>query len=139
MRRAKQHGDTHMGDNHRGNGYDGEKIEKFLTAIDKLDDELMTLKGEYMASCRGPRQRIKDVLARVRENDVNMVAFRELLRSHRDDRPRQARLDALEADDQDADELLLGALGEFGETELGKAALSRARPRSDGDQTLNSL
>jgi hypothetical protein len=124
---------------HGHNGVDGAALERFLTAIDKLDDELMSLKGEYMANCRGPRQRIKDILAQARESDINMVAFRELLHAHRDDRKRQARIEALEADDRDAYEILEEALGEFGDTELGQAALSRAKPRQDGDQTLDTL
>jgi hypothetical protein len=128
-----------MSDAHRGNGFDGKQIEQFLAAIDKLDDELMTLKGEYMAACRGPRSRIKDILAQVRDADINAVAFRELLHGHRDDRKRQARLSALEADDFDAYELLIDALDEFGDTELGKWRLDRARPRQDGDQALDTL
>ena len=121
------------------NGYDAAEIHGFLDQISKLDDELLTLKGEYMNACRGPRGRIKDVLAQARAAEINMTAFRELLHDHRDERKRQARIDALEADDRDVYETLLDALGEFGETELGQAALQRAKPRQDGDQTLESL
>ena len=121
------------------NGYDAGQIHGFLDQISRIDDELMTLKGEYMAACRGPRSRIKDVLALAREAEINMTAFRELLHKDRNDRKRQARLDALEADDREVYETLLDALGEFGETELGQAALKRAKPRQDGDQTLESL
>jgi hypothetical protein len=119
------------------NGYDGEQIQKFLDQIAKVDDELLTLKGEYMSSCRGPRSRIKDVLAQVRDSDINMPAFRELLKKDREDRARQARIDALEADDRDAYEMLEQALGPFGETDLGQAALRKARP--DGGDELNTL
>ena len=121
------------------NGYDGDQLGRFLDQIDRIDDELMTLKGEYMAACKGPRSRIKDVLAQVREADVNMTAFREALTDHRNERKRQARLDALEADDRDAYELIAEALGDYGETPLGEAALRRAKPRKDGDQTLDTL
>jgi hypothetical protein len=120
------------------NGYDREVIAALVARIDKLDDELLTLRGEYMAACKGPRSRIKDVMAEAREAEVNMTAFRELLHSHRDDRKRQARIDALEADDRDAYELLEEALGEFGDTELGRAALKRAKPKGD-DEALSDL
>lgn len=121
-----------------GNGY-GEQIQSFLDQIGKLDDELLSLRGEYMAACKGPRGRIKDVLAQVREADINGPAFRELLTQHRDERRRQARVEALEADDRDAYDTLLDALGEFGDTPLGKAALDRAKPRQEGSDALDQL
>jgi hypothetical protein len=128
-----------MSGDERGNGYDGKQIERFLAQIDELDDELLSLRGQYMAACRGPRGRIKDVLAQVRESDINMVAFREMLHAHRDDRKRQARLADLEADDRDAYDLLIDALGTFGETPLGQAALARAKPGEDGGEALDDL
>jgi hypothetical protein len=123
----------------RGNGYDGQEIERFLNQIDQLDSELLSLKSQYMTSCKGPRGRIKDIMAQVRESDINMVAFREVLHAHRDDRKRQARLADLEADDRDAYDLLCDALGEFGDTPLGQATLQRAKPREDGEDALDSL
>jgi hypothetical protein len=116
------------------NGYDGQKIEGFLKEIDKLDDELMTLKASYMASCRGPRARIKEVMQQMCESNINLNAFRVLLRSHRDDRKRQASLAALEDDDRGAYDLLLSALGEFGDTELGQAALAAAKRKQEGNE-----
>jgi len=121
-------------------GHNGhrEQLERFLANIFEQDDALLSLKGEYMAACKGPRGRIKDILAQVREADINMNAFRELLQTQREDRKRQARIEAMEADDRDAYEILEEALGEFGDTELGQAALNRHKMRQD-DETLNTL
>lgn len=121
-----------------GNGY-GEQIQSFLDRIGALDDELLSLRASYMNECKGPRGRIRDVLLEVRESSINTRAFRELLQQHRDERRRQARVDALEADDRDAYDVLIDALGPFAATPLGQAALDRAKPRQEGDETLRTL
>jgi hypothetical protein len=120
----------------RTNGYDSEKLNGFLQQIAEVDDELASLKGEYMAACKGPRQKIKTILAEVREGGVNLTAFREILTRHRDARRAERRIADLEADDLDAYSLMEQALGEFGDTPLGKAALDRAKPQ---DTTLDDL
>ena len=62
------------------NGYDAEKLNGYLAEIALVDDELLTLKGEYMQACKGPRSKIKDILAAAKEDgELNMVAFREIL------------------------------------------------------------
>ena len=91
--------------------------------------ELATLKGEYMQRCQGPRGRIKSVMAAAKEAGVNTVAFRATVAKHRAARKLQARLENLEADDRYAFDMIQEALGEFGDTPLGAAALDRARPR----------
>ena len=121
------------------NGHDRAQLEGYLNRVDSLDDELMTLKGRYMADCKGPRGRIKDILAEVRESDINIKAFKELLQTHRDDRKRLARIEALEADDRDAYEILEEALGDFGETPLGAATLKRARPQQQDGEPLDTI
>jgi len=125
---------------HNSNGYDAEQLGGYLDAIAREDDELLSLKGEYMAQCRGPRGRIKDVLLQAKEAGCNMVAFREVLAKHRADRKLDKRLAELEADDRMSFEAMLDALGpDFADTPLGKAALDRTRPLQQGDSTLNSL
>ena len=124
-----------MADHPQTNGYDGDALNGFLAEIALVDDELATLKGEYMAACKGPRSKIKDILATAKEADINMRAFREVLAKHRDARAQERRIADLEADDASAYELMLQALGEFGDTPLGKAALDRAK----GNETLDTL
>jgi hypothetical protein len=122
----------------RTNGYDGDELRRFLDAIGREDDELASLKGEYMERCKGPHARIKDTMSAVREAEINLAAFRVLLKQHRADRRLQERVAGLEGDDAAAYGLLLEALGDFGNTELGQAALRRAKPK-DGDAALNTL
>lgn len=114
-----------------GNGGPLHGLTGYLTSIDKQDDELDTLRGQYMAACKGPRAAIKDVMASAREAGLNMKAFREILTAHRNDRRHEKRVNALEADDQASYEEMAAALGEFGEFGLGAAALARAKPSED--------
>jgi uncharacterized protein (UPF0335 family) len=116
------------------NGYDSKQLEGYLSEIARVDDQLASLKGDYMQRCRAPREQIKEILDSAKEAGINMVAFRQVLAKHRDTRKQDRRIADLEADDASAYELMLQALGEFGDTPLGKAALDRAK-----DDTLDSL
>jgi uncharacterized protein (UPF0335 family) len=117
-----------MGENSNAtNGFSAEKLGRIIDQIDRLDDELSTLRGQYMKACQSPRGRIRDVLAVARHDGANLVALREILHKHRQERRQQARIDALEADDQAEYEMMVDALGDYGSTELGQSALDRAR------------
>jgi uncharacterized protein (UPF0335 family) len=119
-----------------GNGGPLHGLSGYLTSIDKQDDELDHLRGQYMAACKGPRAAIKDVMASAREAGINMKAFREVLSAHRSDRRHDKRVNALEADDQASYAEMMEALGEYADTPLGAAALKRA---SDGDGTFEDF
>jgi hypothetical protein len=120
-----------------GNGFDGDQLAAYLETIDDADSELLELHASYMASCKAPKSRIKDAMATARKAGINMVAFRVVLADHRAKRKQAKRIANLEADDVHDFEAMIDALGEFGSTPLGKAALDRARPQ--GEATLNSL
>jgi hypothetical protein len=128
-----------MAQQHGGNGYDLEALAGYLESIDREDDELLSLRGDYMKRCQGPRGRIRDVMLSVNEAGVNMVSFRTLLAKHRADRKVAKQIAELEADDRSSYEQMLDALGPFGDTELGRAALDRAKPKDNGDDALSSL
>jgi len=107
----------------------------YLKEIDRQDDELERLRSEYMNACKAPRSQIKDIMTSAREADVDMPAFRVLLAEHRDQRKHEKRLDALEADSQHSYADMCAALGDFGATPLGGAALDRAAR----EESLNNI
>jgi uncharacterized protein (UPF0335 family) len=111
-----------------GNGGPLAGLQGYLTEIDRQDDELATLRAEYMNECKGPRGHIKDILTSAREAGVNMKAFREILSKHRDDRRHEARVAALEYDDEAAFNEMVVKLGDFIHTPLGSAAAAKVRP-----------
>lgn len=110
-------------------------LEDLLKKITKQYDDLDSLRGTYMADCKGPRGKIKDILAGAKEADYNMTAVRELVREHLDNRKKTKRIAAMEQDDISALDEMIAALGDFADTELGGAAVRRAQ---NGD-ALNSL
>jgi hypothetical protein len=120
------------------NGYN-DLVKGLISEIDHQDDQLASLRGSYMEECRGPRAAIKEIKGRAREEGINPVAFNELLAQHRNARAEQKRLAAMETDDRDAFDILEQALGEFVDTELGRAAVDRAKPKPSGDEVLDSL
>jgi uncharacterized protein (UPF0335 family) len=120
------------------NEFDGEQIEKYLKGIDKADDRLIKLKVEHMEACKGPRGQIRNIMMEARESGVNMPALRTVIAKHRSERKIEQRISELEADDAADYEAMQEALGEFGDTDLGKAALRKAKPKG-GSEKLDTL
>lgn len=120
------------------NSFDGEQLEKYLKGIDKADDRLIKLKVEHMDACKGPRGHIRNIMKEARESGVNMEALRTVIAKHRAERKIEQRIAELEADDATDYEAMQEALGEFGDTDLGKAALRKAKPKAGSDK-LESL
>jgi uncharacterized protein (UPF0335 family) len=137
MPRKKKEHQLKMHD--RSNGFDRNKLEGYLSEIDVADDELDSLRGEYMQKCKGPRSQIKEIMATVKEDGVNVKAFRAVLSDHRFERKQQKVVAALESDDAQDYDAMLEALGAFSDTPLGEAALSRAKPANEGDEVLDNL
>lgn len=113
------------------NGFDGEQLERYLDEIDKADDKLLKLKSDHMLACKAPRAAIKGVMKEARNAGVNMNAFRSVVAKHRSERKIEEQIAQLEADDHADYQQMLIALGDFGTTELGEAALKRAEPPAD--------
>jgi uncharacterized protein (UPF0335 family) len=108
----------------------GDQLKGFLDEIDRHDDELASLRGSFMAQCKGPHEAIREILTSLRESGTNMKAFRVMLKGHRNDRKQAARVAELEIEDAQAYETMIKALGEFADTPLGSAAIDGARRRT---------
>jgi hypothetical protein len=117
----------------------GEQIQTYLAEIDEADDKLIELKIDHMNACKGPRGRIRDIMKGARASGVNMAALRALVAEHRAERKAEQRVAELEDDDRADYDAMQEALGAFGETELGQAALRKAKPKRKGDDALDSL
>jgi uncharacterized protein (UPF0335 family) len=131
-------GDEFMPDSDGSNSFDGKQLETYLKAIDKADDRLIKLKLDHMEACKGPRGQIRNIMKEARESGVNMAALRTVIAKHRAERKIEQRISELEADDAADYEAMLEALGAFGDTDLGKAALRKAK-RSSGSEKLDIL
>jgi uncharacterized protein (UPF0335 family) len=109
-----------------GNGGPLAGLRGYLDEIDRQDDELATLKADYMNSCKQPRSVIREIVESAKEAGLNMKAFREILRAHRVERGLDKRLEALDMADLADFKSMEDALGDFIDTPLGQAAKAAA-------------
>jgi hypothetical protein len=119
------------------NGFRAEQLKSYLDEIDAADDELASLKGDYMQKCKRPRGRVKETIATAKDAGINTKALRAVIADHRAKRKQERRVADMEADDADDYAAMQDALGAFGDTELGRAALDKAKRR--GEETLAGL
>ena len=114
----------------KGNGYDRQVLEHLLTDIDAADERLASLRGEYMANCKGPRQDIAEAIDQAKDVGIPVRAFKTLVKNRRLDRKIANNTARLEADDAESYDKLVSDLGDFVDLPLGQAALRRAKPGS---------
>ena len=120
------------------NGFDGQALAGYLNRIDEADDELATLQCEYRNQCRGPRGTIKLIKQEAHDAGLNAAAFAEILTLHREARAAERRKAELEPEDIDDLEAMQEALGPFADTELGTAAMAKAK-RKQAENALDGL
>jgi len=109
-----------------GNGGPLAGLKGYLTEIDRCDDQLDTLRAEYMNDCKPVRGEIADICASAKESGLNMKSFRAILRKHRADRRHDKHLGKLDLADLSDYKSMEEALGDFIDTPLGQAAAARA-------------
>jgi hypothetical protein len=114
------------------NGFDGDQLDKYLDQIHDADDELVALKTEHMRACKVPRGKIRSVMTQAKAEGLNMAAFRAVVAKARAERKVDQTIAELEADDKADFEAMQAALGDYGSTPLGEAALKKAAPKDDG-------
>jgi hypothetical protein len=114
------------------NGFDRAVTESMLKEMDGLDEQLLSLKAEYMNACKGPRGDIADIFKAAKDKGLPMRAFRALVKNRRLDKRMSANVERLEGDDQAQYDALVAGLGDFCDLPLGQAAMRRARPEAEG-------
>lgn len=113
------------------------KAAPFLARIENLHDDLESKKGAYMASCKAVRDDIKTVYSEAKEAGVAPKALKGVVRNRQLHRKIDAISDGLDIDEISTYEQLCEALGDFGETELGKAVLETAKAKASTGQTTS--
>ena len=105
------------------------KAEPFLARIENLNSNLASLQGKYMSDCKVVRDDIKEVYAEAKEAGVPSRALKGLAKYRKLERDQDKIGDGFDLDEQSAYESLVGALGDFADTALGKAAAEKAKPK----------
>lgn len=110
----------------RGNGYDPQIAGNFIQRAENLYGDLARLKGEFMAQCRVIHGDVKEVLTEAKNAGIPKKAMRSALKQRKLERDIEDIRTELEGDDQDSFDQLMIALGKFGDTPLGAAAMDAA-------------
>ena len=109
------------------------KSAPFLARVENRLDELDRMKGEYMSACKGVRDEIKDIYTEAKDADVPTRALKGLVQWRLLAKRQDAIADTIAEAEVSEYQLLVEALGEFGGTELGQAALDLAGGGDGGD------
>lgn len=117
------------------NGFDKAVVEDMVAKIESCDADLLSEHASYMNACRQIRQRKKDLYGLAKEQGLPQLELKTLVKTRKKDREKAAMIAALEQDQRQVFEMLREALGDFGETPLGNAALERAQ----SEQAIDSL
>jgi hypothetical protein len=104
-----------------------EKAKPYIDEILEELEELASLRGSYMASCKVIRDRIKEVKTRAVDDGIRRKALNKWLERHQLEADLEALDEELEDEDKEQYELLVESLARFGELPLVDAALKRAK------------
>lgn len=116
-----------------------EELKKYLDPIDGADEEIANLREAFKADCEPANETIRDTLVLAKADGVNLKALRTLVAGRRAERKQASRIARLEPDAHAEYTAMVDALGDFGSTPLGAAALDRARPAKGRDHDETAL
>jgi uncharacterized protein (UPF0335 family) len=122
----------------KGNGYDPKTVNSFAARLDGLDAELESERGKYMKRCHELRDDISDILDEAKDKGIPKKAFKAVRKAAKYERKATRAREDLEPDHQDSFDLIKQALGEFADTALGKATLSRATKENTTANAMTS-
>lgn len=105
------------------------KASPFLARVENLHQDLESERGSYMARAKAIREDIKLVYGEAKEAGVPAKSLRGVVKYRALEKKQRAIGDGLDIDEQSTYEMLVEALGDFSTTELGSAAVSKAKPR----------
>lgn len=112
------------------------KSAPFLARVENVLDELERMKGEYMAACKAKRADIKEIYTEAKDAEVPVKALKGLVKYRELERKQAALEEAIPDEEVSEFQILVEALGDFGDTELGQAALNLAGGGEEGEQDV---
>jgi hypothetical protein len=116
-----------------GNGFDPDVVQRFVREIEKHQDTLASYKGEYMNRCKSVHELITRAKDAAKKAGIPKKQLGALLKERELERKIEDIREAFE-DEEDVEiyDRLREALGDFGETELGKSAINKAKGATKG-------
>jgi uncharacterized protein (UPF0335 family) len=117
------------------NGFNEQQVKGIVGRIEQHLADLLSERGAYMNRCRGIREGITAAYDDAKAHGIPKKELKALIRTRELERKIEQTRDDLENDERETFEQLQEALGDFGNTPLGQAAVDSKR-RGD---TLDSL
>ena len=108
-----------------GNGVNPETIQSYVARIENLHGEIGKTKSEMMNACKVLHTDIKQVYIEAKKEGLNKKSLKALIKERGLLRQAAECSENLEPDEADMFTMMKDALGNFGDTPLGQAALSR--------------
>ncbi len=112
-----------------------EDVQSAVRSIEQRYTELATERGAYMQKCRRIREDMSSNYDAAGLNGISKKLLQKIIKERDLERKIAGLTDDLEPDERSELEMLVEALGEFGDLPLGKAAIARV----DGKGTLSGL
>jgi uncharacterized protein YydD (DUF2326 family) len=112
------------------NGASPEQVKEAFDEIIEFYGELASERGAYMQRCKQIRERMGEVYDAANDKGITRRVLKAKVKEHMTQEKLLAIRDGLEDDDRNEFDTLTEALGDFGGTPLGVAALDKAK-RSD--------
>ena len=123
----------------RSNGYDSEELRSIVSRIESCFVELLSERGAYMKRCRGIREGITAAYDEATSKGFKKKVLKKLIKTRELERKISESVLEMDKDEQESYDLMVTALGDFGNTPLGNAALSRAKPHGLTGEVLDEL
>lgn len=108
------------------NTADPELVRNITERLNEIDEQIASEKGKFMAFCKARAADRKDVLTEAKARGVNTRALKVEIKAGKLEQKAAALRDDLDPDDQHDAEAIRKAIGEFADTPLGGAAVSKA-------------
>lgn len=107
-------------------GLGNTEATEFVDRIENLLRQLDSMKGAYMAECKGVREDIREVYSEAEDQGLPKNALRAVVKTRELERRADECRGSLEGEDQNAYDKIRHSLGDLAELPLGQAALAAA-------------
>jgi uncharacterized protein (UPF0335 family) len=112
----------------RANGLDSDLTKSFLDRVLNLYGDLNTERGTYMRQCKDIREDMAAIFDEAKDKGIPMRALKGAVKKRLLEMKIEKIRDDLDGEELDNYDMVLQALGDYGDTPLGRAALDKAPP-----------
>ena len=111
----------------RGNTFDKEMAAAFVDRLLNLNDDLLGEQSKYMTAAKVIRGDMNEVYKEAKDAGIKKKALSGYVQKKILEKRIENIREKLEGEDQDDYDNLMQALGDFGDTALGQAAIASAK------------